>query len=156
MLMTQDEFDCMQIDQLSKQVLQLSKNCFEIKKLCLTVLISALVLVTTLASTPNDKRLDLSHFYAMAVIIAFFYNLDAYGYYLQEKLRLRMGEIAKRMVETPGNPGIIVVGMPVKGLTQNGSSRVPHAFLNSSMLFYWALLVIDLVIFLLFTNGIIE
>ena len=138
------ELERMQIDQLHEVVLQLSKNCFEIKKLCLTVLVSALVIISGFTS----RQLDLSVFLGAAAVVAFFYLLDAQSYYYQRKIRLRMRDLVSN-----GRPGVVCIGMPV-GQTSTAKRDVAwRALFNASMLFYVVLVVCDAILLLLYLNG---
>lgn len=141
-----------QLGQLHEVVLQLSKNCFEIKKLCLTVVVSALVLISTLSSDSGHAGLDPAHFAGAGIVILFFYLLDCQSYFYQEKLRAKMEDIIRNYLDGTNEapPGrIFVLGVPVKDRGGLGS-RVGHALFNASMLFYLLLGAIDLAVFCLY------
>jgi hypothetical protein len=148
----QDEMDRLQLDQLHKVVLELSKNCFELKKLCITVLVSASVLIATF----THDSLNVSFFVGGAIIVGFFYIADVQSYYYQEKIRIRMKDIANEMADR-ANPKIQIagVGMPI---SQAGikKTRIQHAFLNASMLFYALLLAVDVLLGACFSIGYIK
>jgi hypothetical protein len=117
-----DEMDKLQIDQLHKVVLELAKNWFELKKLCITVLVSA----ATLIAVFTTQKLDAALFVGCGIIVLFFYVADAQSYYYQEKIRIRMRELAigltkrhSRQIEVPG------MGMPLEQRRIN-QARVPQ------------------------------
>jgi hypothetical protein len=148
----QDAMDRLQLDQLHSVVLQLAKNCFELKKLCVTVIVSAATLVVTF----TEHRIDLAFFIGGAIIILFFYVADAQSYYYQEKIRIRMAQIATTLANRHSQqPQVVVVGMPL-GQQRLAQSRLLRAFLNSSMWFYAFIFGIDLVLLLLFKLGLLH
>ena len=148
----QDELDKAQIEQLHRVVLRLSSNSFEIKKLCITVIVSASVLVASF----TDRTLDISIFFAAAIVISFFYMLDVQVYYYQQKIRVRMKDIYDTIVARHAFPvDEVGVGMP---LAEDGSQfrRLWRAFFNASMWPYAALISVDIILAVLYLLGMIE
>jgi hypothetical protein len=147
-----DAIDQTNIDQLHKAVLQLSNNCFELKKFCVTVLISAITLITTF----TNKQLDPFIFFAGFFVVMFFWILDSQSYYYQEKLRARMKELASDIAKRH-SPRIVIdgVGMPLdkKREERNISERVLASLFNWSMVFYLFLAILVIVIGLLYSYG---
>lgn len=143
--LNQDSLDMKQIDQLHEVVLNLSKNCFEIKKLCLAVLSSGLLFINFFTS----KNIDLSHFIAGAIIISFFYLLDVQCFFYQVKIRIRMQEIVDALVKRSISQIVVIgFGIPLSKYRLH-SNRLFHSCFNSSMLFYWMLGLLDLLLFIL-------
>ena len=151
-IQVQDELDKASIDQLHAVVLQLGSNCFESKKLCVTVLISASVLITSF----TRNQLDVSFFVGGSMVSLFFWFLDSYSYYYQEKLRARMKVLAESIAgrHTP-IVGIEGVGMPLSELREKRGRlrRTLHSAFNSSMAFYAVLLAVCIVLALLHHHG---
>lgn len=160
----QDELDEKSIDQLHQVVLQFGNNCFETKKLCVTVLISASVLITSF----TDKQLDASFFIAGAVVTTFFWFLDGYNYFYQEKLRSRMKELAENIArrhiippklgEEDQNANVDGVGMPLSEEREQSSqlTRMRRSAFNYSMLFYIILVLLNIVVGVSYYYGFIH
>ena len=133
-------------------VVEFSKNCFELKKLCATVVGSSL----TLLAAFTTQRLDAVFFVSSAVIIGFFWTADAQSYYYQEKLRIRMKDLQQDILRRDNTSFIFDgVGMPVSSERQRGSTwhRVFHSLFNSSMAFYFGLLIIDVLAVIAYALG---
>jgi hypothetical protein len=161
----QDELDKKSIDQLHQVVIQFGNNCFEAKKLCVTVLVSASVLITSF----TNKQLDLAFFVAGAFVTLFFWFLDGYNYFYQEKLRSRMKELAEGIARRNNPPKILGeanqlqinvdgVGMPLSEERErsNRRKRVIRSAFNYSMLFYMLLVFLNIVIGLIYHFGLIH
>lgn len=161
----QDDLDKQSIDQLHQVVLQFSGNCFESKKLCVTVLISASVLITSF----TNKQLDTSFFVAGAIITAFFWMLDGYNYFYQDKLRARMKVLAENIAQRHSAPKGVAedslaevrvdgVGMPLSEKRERSTSvkRLSRSAFNYSMLFYILLVVLNIVVGLIYYYGLIH
>jgi hypothetical protein len=151
----QDELDKVSIEQLHRVVLQLSGNCFELKKLCATVLVSGITIVAAFTA----QRLDAAHFVAASVIATFFWFLDAQSYYYQEKLRLRMKQLAEELAQRH-DPAMVVDGIGVR-LSRKREQRTPrqrawHAVFNQSMAFYWGMGAVLLLAAMGFAMGVVH
>lgn len=146
-----DEIDKLNIDQLHKALLQISNNCFEIKKLCITVLVSSLVFITTFTS----KKINSSIFIGAATVILFFWLLDSQSYFIQEKIRESMKDILKQVVARH-DKSIVVngVGLPLNE-NRNSETRLIRSLFNSSMNFYYLLMLLNFILWTIHKIGIL-
>jgi hypothetical protein len=137
-----DDLDREQIEQLHAATLKASDSCFELKKLCATVLVP----IATLVSVFTDKRLNDAVFLAAMLVVAAFWLADAVGYFYQRKLRAAMTAIwVRRAARCP--EGYDHVPAPAK------VGPLAAAF-NTSMIYYLILAALLGGAFLFFKLGI--
>lgn len=146
-----DQIDWKVIDQLHAATIEFSRNCSSIKRLCVTVLIASCTLLVKL----TDGILDPSFFVAGLLIPPLFWGLDATSYFYQEKLRGmingKLNDIKNRNASDTlrSLEGIVLETHRTK------KSRVVRSIFNSSMLLYYILIVINVILFIFFQNGFI-
>lgn len=137
-VVTADDLDNQQIEQLHAATLKAADSCFEMKKLCATVLVPAATLTTVF----TDKRLNSAVFAVGLFVIIGFWTADGVGYYYQRKLRALMAVYLRRRAARCVEPYV------VKEVASVGPVR---ALFNESMALYLLLamlLVLGWVLFL--------
>jgi len=144
-----DQIDWKTIDQLHAATIEFSRNCSNIKKICVTLLIAS----CTLLAKFNNNSLDLSFFMAGFVVPLFFWGLDASSYFYQEKLRGiindKLNDIKKRNL----NDDIKTVEGFVLEIKRSKDKRLIRSIFNNSMLLYYILIGLDIVLFIAFKKG---
>jgi hypothetical protein len=145
----QNSLDQDSINQLHAAVLQVSQTCYDIKKLCATIVGSVVAGVVGLAQVQPDVRIGYPFFLIGAAISAFFWFLDGQNYLLQRKMRLRMKELADNITRRSGFMLLVDgVGMPISTKTKQ-TNLVLQSVFNSSMIFYYLLTAIFMILALL-------
>jgi hypothetical protein len=141
-----DQIDWKVVDQLHAATLEFSRNCSNLKKICITLLIAS----CTLLAKFNNNSLDLSFFVAGFVIPLFFWGLDSTSYFYQEKLRgiinTKLNDIKRRN----GNETITTAEGIALEIERTQESRLKRSIFNYSMLLYYILIGLDLVLFIAF------
>lgn len=110
------ELDLKSIDQLHGAIIHISRNSFELKRLCLSLLVGAATLIVSFAdSNAGSPNLNGNSFWIGAlIIVASFWILDAQSYYYQLKLRRRMNDLARDVVDrSPSDIYPESIGMPL-------------------------------------------
>ncbi|MGI2183969.1 hypothetical protein ACRN9F_17260 [Shewanella oncorhynchi] len=151
----QDELDWKLLDQLHGAVAQISSFCFEIKKFCVTTLF---IVLTLMAKFTSDK-LDHSLFVAGLMIPLCFWFLDATGYFYQVKLRGTMQAIRTRLASQNDQKLIVTTEVQIIEPSRVSAStyrRIVAAGFNHSMWLYILLVVINLSIWFLYSEGFIK
>ena len=107
-------------------------------------------------STPlHNIRDGISVFAIGIVIIFFFWGLDGYNYYYQEKLRATMERLFRQVRERHGIKNQdLGVGQPLG--SRNPRTRWRRSFFNQSMWYYYVLIILDIALLLAFLSGIIR
>lgn len=143
-MVSADDLDREQIEQLHAATLKASDSCFELKKLCATVLVP----IATLVSVFTDKLLNDAVFLAAILVIVAFWLADTVSYFYQRKLRAAMTAIwARRAARCP--EGYDHVPRPAK------VGPLAAAF-NTSMIYYLILVALVGGVFLAFKVGVVE
>jgi len=151
----QNSLDQDSINQLHAAVLQVSQTCYDIKKLCATIVGSTVAGVIGLAQVQPDVRIGYPFFLIGVVSSAFFWFLDGQNYLLQRKMRTRMKELADNIARRSGFMLLFDgVGMPIITRTKQTNLVMQSAF-NSSMIFYYLLTAIFMVLALLQIFGVL-
>ena len=133
---TYDELSWDTIHQLHSAISNFSKQSFDIKKLFITVVISALTLIYSIA-----KSIDLSLFVTVAIIVGLFYSLDTMTYYYQDKLRAKMVGEQNKIRERNG----------ISAITYNRNNRrILRSLFNWSHLLYALILGLDIILYFIF------
>jgi len=149
-----DELDWKLMDQLHGAVSQFSSFCFEIKKFCVTTVFVLLSLIVSLT-----KSVDLSMFVAGFVVPISFWVLDTTAYYYQVKIRGRMEDIRKSIINRSevkidiGDTTKIIEISRTKG---GHAKRILEAAFNHSMWIYAILVGADLSVWFLHCLGVIS
>lgn len=155
-----DELDWKLLDQLHVAVSQFSGFCFEIKKFCVTTEFVVISLIATLA-----KSIDASMFVAGAVIAVSFWILDATAYYYQVKVRSRMEEIRRDLLERCSDKRCGSEHLEVSEVSEiisiERSAGGPvklifKAGFNHSMWIYAIILVVNFAVLLLYSGGFVS
>lgn len=151
----EDELDWSLLNQLHAVVLQIGTFCFRTKQVCLTVLVGVVGLIIALTS---DKP-DTSIFVTGLLIPVCFWFLDSIAYYYQVKLRGVMDGIRDRIHQRHSEgllrgPNAEVIAN--ERTNRSSAQRVEDAFFNHSMWLYYFLIVIDCVLWIAFTQGLIK
>ena len=138
-LLSADELDRQQLEQLHAATLKASDSCFELKKLCATIVVPA----ATLVAVFTDHSLDSAVFISGLLIVGAFWLADAVGFYYQRKLRAAMAAIWARRAARCSEP--------YTHAPQVEKVSAARAAFNASMLFYLILasvICIGLVLYL--------
>lgn len=143
-----DQIDWKTVDQLHAATLEFSRNCSNIKKICVTLLIAS----CTLLAKFNNNSLDLSFFVAGFVVPLFFWGLDASSYFYQEKLRAIINNKLNDIQNRNSNEVIKSSEGFVLEVNRTNDNRLIRSIFNSSMLLYYVLIVLDLILFFAFKN----
>ncbi len=146
-----DQIDWKVIDQLHAATIEFSRNCSSIKKLCVTVLIAA----CTLLAKFTGEALDPSFFVAGFLIPLFFWGLDAISYFYQEKLRGMINDKLNDIKNRNASDTLRSLEGIVLGTHRTKKSRVTRSIFNSSMLLYYILIGLDIILFIAFKNKLI-
>ncbi|MCU1002504.1 hypothetical protein JAK44_16295 [Stenotrophomonas maltophilia] len=152
-----DELDWKLLDQLHVAVSQFSGFCFEIKKFCVTTGFVVISLIATL-----QKSIDASMFVAGAVVAVCFWILDSTAYYYQVKIRGRMEEIRRNLLERGSEKESLPKGsraseiISVERSKGNAFKLIFKAGFNSSMWIYAIILMVNLVVFILHLGGLVS
>jgi uncharacterized membrane protein len=151
----QNSLDQSSINQLHAAVLQVSQTCYDIKKLCATIIGSFVAGVVGLAQVQPDVRVDYPFFLVGVAISFFFWFLDGQNYLLQKRMRLRMKELADNIAQRSGFMLLVDgVGMPISSKGKKPNLFIQSVF-NSSMIFYYLLASIFIILALLQIFGIL-
>lgn len=151
----EDEIDWKLIDQLHTATNTFSSTSLELKKLFF-VLVG--IAVTVLLKLAGDK-LDLSLFITIYILTISFWSLDSFTYFYQEKLRDKMDDAFSRL-KSRNTEGLIIAGSGDSSLdeftieanrTSNG--RVLRSIWNSSVRFYFVMVILNSIPFFLFLTG---
>jgi len=135
-----------EIDQLDSAILQFSKNTLTSKKLCASLLVGIFSLILKLTNNVLDNSLFFSSFISVLV----FWIIDSFSYYYQKKIRIRMSEIVDELYEN--NQLVNGYGMPLSG---NIKASWIKSMFNFSQLFYHLILLLLIIAYIMFKNGII-
>ena len=150
-----DELDWSLLDQLHAVVLQIGAFCFRTKQVFLTILIGVIGLIITLTS----DKLDDSIFVAGILIPICFWFLDSIAFYYQAKLREVMIEVRARIKNRNSNNQD---DAPNKKDNENSDTnpisvqKIQEAFFNHSMWLYYIAIVVDCILWVAFSNGVIK
>ncbi len=152
----EDEIDWKIIDQLHSATASFSSTSLELKKLFF-VLIG--IAVPSLIKLAGDK-LDLSLFITLYIITITFWYLDSFTYFFQDKLREKMdkrfNEIKTRnKKETIITNDIINSEYTIESI-RTSKDRIWRSISNSSMRFYFVLLIINTGLLILFLMHLIK
>ena len=151
----EDELDWSLLNQLHAAVLQMGTFCFRTKQVCLTVLVGVVGLITALTS----EKLDTSIFVAGILIPACFWFLDSIAYYYQVKIRGIMDGVRDRIQNRSSNDQLRGPNSEVIESSRTNRSpfeKVQDAFFNHSMWLYYLVIVVDLILWMAFSNGAIK
>jgi hypothetical protein len=151
----EDELDWKLLDQLHGAVSQISGFCFEIKKFCVT---TAFIVLTLLVKLTSDE-LDHSLFVTGAIIPLCFWFLDSVGYYYQVKLRGTMENIREKIQNRSSESIVAYTGEKIIAddrVDLPWYTLVKNAFVNHSMWLYAIMISINLIVWLLFKQGVIS
>jgi hypothetical protein len=144
----EDALDLKTLDQLHNTVLEFNKTSQELKKMCVGLITAVPALIFAI----TDSKLDASVFVAGLLIAASFWIADAYTYYYQDKIRVRMASIVASIRErndlTNSDAG---TGISIAGRTER--DRLRRSFFNPSQLVYGLLATIAGVLWLAFALG---
>jgi ABC-type uncharacterized transport system permease subunit len=151
----EDELDWSLLNQLHSAVLQMGTFCFRTKQVCLTVLVGVVGLITALTS----DKLDTSIFVAGLLIPILFWSLDSIAYYYQVKLRGVMDGIRDRIQSRSSKDQIRGPNAEVIESSRTSRStiqRLQDAFFNHSMWLYCLIAVVDIALWVAYSNGTIN
>lgn len=154
----EDELDWSLLEQLHRVTLQTSAFCFRTKQICVTVDVA----IAGLLARYLENNLGHSVFVAGLLIPAIFWALDSVGYYYQVKVRLVMDEIRAQIRERNRQDLILTDNVSrvevIEGNRGAGGTgtRFRNAMFNHSMWLYLILALIDLILWGVFTGGIIQ
>ncbi len=167
-----DELDWKLIDQLHGVVSQISSFCFETKKFCIT---TEFVVLTLLVRFTNDK-LDFALVVAGFVIPICFWVLDSVAFYYQVKTRGRMKVIVEQIKERQKEQLEIPYGSQAidserinkkqakmeipyssqiiepERINKKQAKMVFDAMFNLSMLTYAFLIIVNIVVWAVFSD----
>jgi len=161
-----DTIDWAIIDQLHAATARFSSACTEVKKIYITVLAAIIPLIIHLSGQNQGKpQLSYPVFISVFIATAIFWFLDSYCYYYQEYLRSLIDQkfekikTRNRALENPvdvyvAEGGWITEKEMKKDLTlddkRTAKSRLWRSINNSSMFIYWAAILINSTLFVLF------
>jgi hypothetical protein len=118
-----------EIDQLDVAILQFSKNTLASKKLCATLLVGIISIISQI----TKDCFDIYFFISCGLTLSVFWVIDSISYYYQQKLRVRMTEIANELKKNDAK--FIGFGMPLQKVDKKVLWKM--AFFNNSQWFYY-------------------
>ena len=142
----EDEIDWKIIEQLHNATSRFSSSSLEFKKFYFTIL----GIVTPIIYKISGEGLDYSILITPLIISIFFWFLDSFTYYYQEKLREKMDSHFEKLKKrnTP-KPNIITDKITEEFTLPNNrdnSSRLKRSIFNVSSAFYPAIILLNLII----------